>query len=69
MPYGFGYASMIGAQVLFFIITIALIFWFVKNNSSKGNDSVKKILKRRLVSGEINGKEYDFLLNKIQKEE
>ena len=69
MPYGFGYASMIGAQVLFFIITIALIFWFVKNNKSKESNSAKEILKRRLVSGEINGKEYDFLLNKIQKGE
>ena len=62
MPYGYGFGYMIGAEILFFIITISLIVWFVKNTNQQ---NPKKILDRRLASGEINNKEYDSLLRKI----
>lgn len=68
MPYGNGFTYMIGAQVLFFIITLGLIIWFVKNSKQKESYSAKEILDKRLVSGEIKNKEYDSLLKKIQKE-
>jgi len=71
MPYGMGngFTYMIWAQVLFFIITIALIIWFVKNSKPKEVYTAKHILDKRLASGEIKNKEYDSLLKKIQKEE
>ncbi|MBT3407916.1 hypothetical protein HN415_04515 [Candidatus Woesearchaeota archaeon] len=59
---------MIIAQILFFIITIALIVWFIKSSESKNINTPKKILDNRLASGEINNKQYDSLLKKIQKE-
>jgi|APSaa5957512576_1039674.scaffolds.fasta_scaffold47895_2 uncharacterized membrane protein len=68
MPYGYGFTSMIIAQILFFIITIALIVWFIKSSESKNINTPKKILDNRLASGEINNKQYDSLLKKIQKE-
>ena len=69
MPNGYGFAYMIVAQVLFFIITIALIIWFVKNSKQKEDYTAKDVLDKRLVSGEIKNKEYNLLLKKIQKEE
>ena len=57
---------MIGAQVLFFVVTIGLVVWFVKN--IKERETVKDILDKRLVSGEINTKEYDLLMEKINEE-
>jgi len=63
MPYGYRFAYMIWAQILFFIITIALILWFVKNN--KQNNLPKQTLHNRLASGEIDKKEYDSLLKII----
>jgi len=60
MPYGFAY--MLGSQVLFFVITISLIVWFVKNTNQ---ENPKKILDKRLVYGEINKKEYDLMLKTI----
>ncbi len=65
MPYGYGFAYMIGAQILFFIVTIGLIIWFVKNAGQKDIYAPKDILDRRLVSGEINKKEYNTLLKTI----
>ena len=69
MPNGYGFAYIIVAQVLFFIITIALIIWFVKNSKQKEDYTAKDVLDKRLVSGEIKNKEYNLLLKKIQKEE
>lgn len=66
MPQGYGFAYMIGAQVLFFIITIILIIWIVKNSKQKETTTIKNILDKRLVSGEISNKEYDSLLKKIK---
>ncbi len=66
MPDGYGFAYMIGAQVLFFVVTIGLVVWFVKN--IKERETVKDILDKRLVSGEINTKEYDLLMEKINEE-
>jgi len=63
MYYGFVY--MIGAQVLFFAITIALILWFVKNN--KQNNLAKQTLDNRLASGEIDKKEYYSLIKTINR--
>lgn len=72
MPYGLGMGNgfmyMIVAQILFFIITLGLIVWFVKNTKQKESYTAKDILDNRLASGEINSKEYDPLLKKIQKE-
>jgi len=68
MPYGYGFAYMIGAQALFFIVTLALIIWFIKNSKQKENYTAKDILNKRLASGEMTYKEYDSLLKKIQKE-
>jgi len=68
MPYGYGFTYMIGAQVLFFIITLGIILWFVKNTKQKESYTAKDILDKRLASGEIKNKDYDFLLKKIQKE-
>ncbi|MCK5629799.1 MAG: hypothetical protein KAI26_04230 [Nanoarchaeota archaeon] len=66
MPYGYGFAYMIGAQILFFIIIIGLIIWFIKNTRQKDIYTPKDILDKRLVSGEITKKEYNTLL-KIMK--
>ncbi len=59
MPYGYGFVYMIGAQVLFFMIMIGLIFWIIKTGRSQ--QSSKEILDTRLASGEINKNEYDSL--------
>ncbi|RLG13269.1 MAG: hypothetical protein DRN71_05155 [Candidatus Nanohalarchaeota archaeon] len=56
---------MLGAQILFFIATIGLVMWFVKNTAQKDIYTPKNILDRRLVSGEINPKEYNILLKTI----
>ncbi len=68
MPYGMGFAYMIWAQVLFFIVTIGLIFWVIKNTNQKVLNP-KEILDRRLVSGEIDKKDYDSLLKTIKGKE
>jgi len=65
MPYGYGFAYMIGAQVLFFIFTIGLVVWVIKNSNRKDVNTPKDVLDKRLVSGEINKKEYNTLLNII----
>ena len=71
MPYGIGFGNgftyMIITQVLFFIVTISLILWFIKNSNQ--NSTPKQILDRRLASGEINKKEYNSLLNTIMNKE
>ena len=71
MPYGIGFGNgftyMIVTQVLFFIVTIALILWFVKN--SKQSNTPKQTLNRRLASGEITKKEYNSLLKTIMNRE
>ena len=68
MPYGpgIGFTYIIVVQVLFFIVTIALILWFIKNNK-RGNTPLQT-LKSRLAAGEITTKQYDSLLKKIQME-
>ena len=58
---------LIVAQVLFFIVTISLILWFVKNNNQ--NNTPKQTLNMRLVSGEITKKEYDSLSKIIMDSE
>ena len=67
MPYGQGLGNvltyMIITQVLFFIVTIGLIIWFIRNN--KQNNTPKQNLNRRLASGEITKKEYNSLLKMI----
>ena len=68
MPNGYGFAYIIVAQVLFFIITLGLIIWFVKNSKQKEDYTAKDILDKRLASGEIKNKEYNLLLKKIQNE-
>lgn len=65
MVYGYGMTYMIGSQILFFIITIALIIWILKDPKKKENDTAKDILNRRLASGEIDKKEYKQLLDTI----
>ena len=65
MPYGYGPTYMIGAQVLFFIFTIGLVVWVIKNSNQKDVNTPKDVLDKRLVSGEINKKEYNSLLNTI----
>ena len=65
MPYGYGFAYMLGAQILFFIVTIGLIIWFVKNTGQKDIYAPKDILDKRFVSGEIDKKEYASLLKTI----
>ena len=71
MPYGQGLGNgityMIIAQIFFFIVTIALILWFVKNNR-QGN-TPKQILNKRLASGEVTKKEYNSLLKTIMNTE
>ena len=65
MPYRSGFMYIIGAQVLFFIVTIVLILWFVRDLREK--ETTKDTLDRRLVSGEIRIKEYELLLKIVQK--
>ena len=65
MSQGYGFAYMIGAQVLFFIVTITLIFWFVKNSKQKDIYTTQDILNMRLVSGEIDKNEFNSLLKII----
>ena len=67
MPMGYGFTYMIIAQTLFFIITIALIVWFVKSTNQKVANP-KEILDNRLASGEIDKKEYNSLLKTMGKE-
>ena len=71
MPYGNGLGNgfiyIIIAQVLFFIVTLGLILWFVRNN--KQNGSSKQILNERLASGEITRKEYNSLLKTMMNSE
>lgn len=73
MPYGLGmgngFGYMIGAQVLFFIITLGLIIWFIKNKKQKESYDAKNILDKRLASGEITKKEYNSLLKTIMNSE
>jgi uncharacterized membrane protein len=62
MPNRYVFIYIIIAQILFFIITLILIIWFVKNSNLKDGYSTKEILDKRLVSGEITIKEYNSLL-------
>jgi len=66
---GNGFTYMIITQVLFFIVTIGLIIWFVKNTKQEDIKTPKDILNKRLVSGEINKKEYNSLLKTINNQE
>ncbi len=68
MAYGMGFLYGIGAQILFFIVTIVLIVWFVKNSNKKVNNA-KDILDNRLAAGEIEKKQYISLLKIINAEE
>ena len=65
--FGIGFMYMIIAQILFFVVTIILIIWFVKNN--KSDKTPKEILNIRLASGEITKKKYDEILNIITNSE
>ena len=71
MAYGIGFGNgltyMIITQVLFFIVTIGLIIWFIKN--IKQNNTPKQTLDNRLASGEITKKEYNLLLKTINNQE
>lgn len=69
MPNGWGFLYVIGAQILFFIFTIGLLVWIIKNSNQKNINTPKDILDKRLVSGEINKKEYNSLLNIIMNKE
>ena len=64
---GNGFTYMIITQVLFFIVTIGLIIWFIKN--IKQNNTPKQTLDNRLASGEITKKEYSLLLKTINNQE
>ena len=66
MAYGYGFTYMISAQVMFFIVTIGLIVWFVRNMKEKAARP-KDILDNRLAAGEINKKEYASLLKLINR--
>ena len=66
MAYGYGMTYMIGSQVLFFVITITLIIWILKDSRQDKSDTAKNILDRRLASGEIDKKEYKQLLETIK---
>ncbi len=66
MSYGYGMTYMIGSQILFFIITIALIIWIIKVPKKKENYTAKDMLDRRLALGKIDKKEYKQLLDTIQ---
>ena len=71
MAYGIGFGNgftyMIITQVLFFIVTIGLIIWFIKN--IKQSNTPKQTLDNRLASGEITKKEYNLLLKTINNQE
>jgi len=64
---GNGFTYMIITQILFFIVTIGLIIWFIKN--IKQNNTPKQTLDNRLASGEITKKEYNLLLKTINNQE
>ena len=64
---GNGFTYMIITQVLFFIVTIGLIIWFIKN--IKQSNTPKQTLDNRLASGEITKKEYNLLLKTINNQE
>lgn len=66
MAYGHGMIYMIIAQVIFFIVTISLMIWFVRNSNQKVIDP-KEILDRRLASGDIDKKEYNSLLKLMNR--
>ena len=64
---GNGFTYMIITQVLFFIVTIGLIIWFIKN--IKQDNTPKQTLDNRLAYGEITKKEYNLLLKTINNQE
>ena len=64
-----GFAYMIWTQVLFFIFTIGLVVWIIKNFKQKDVNTPKDVLDKRLAYGEINKKEYNTLLNIIMNKE
>lgn len=66
MAYGHGMIYMIAAQVIFFIVTISLMIWFIRNSNQKDSDP-KEILDRRLASGDIDKKEYNSLLKLMNR--
>lgn len=66
MAYGHGMIYMIIAQVIFFIVTISLMIWFIRNSNQKDSDP-KEILDRRLASGDIDKKEYNSLLKLMNR--
>lgn len=66
MAYGHGMIYMIAAQVIFFIVTISLMIWFIRNSNQKDSNP-KEILDRRLASGDIDRKEYNSLLKLMNR--
>ncbi len=61
------FLSVVIAQMLFFIVTIILIIWLVKDKRSDKNP--EQVLRMRLASGDITRKEYSETLNLIRKPE
>ncbi len=61
---GLGFLYVLGAQILFFIVTIMLILYLIRKNKDP-----KKILDGRLASGEISKKEYNQLIKFFDSEE
>ena len=64
---GTGFMYLIIVQILFFIVTIGIIIWFVRN--TKSDKDPKEILNNRLASGEITKKVYNQLLRTITNSE
>ena len=51
-------------NTLFFIITLALILWVIKNNRNDNDPLV--IAKQRYAQGEITKKEYQELIKELR---
>ncbi len=58
---GNGFVYMLLVQLLFFIATLALVVWLLKNNKSS-----EEILNMRLASGAITKEEHRELLQAIE---
>ena len=67
MIHAHGFIYTLFAQFLFFLFTIGLILWIIRSSDKKNQpDDPRKILDRRLASGEISEKEHASLVKKLK---
>jgi len=61
MYHGYGFTYMIMFNVLFFLITLGLVFWIIRSARNQSGKTPEDVLLLRLASGELTLKEYESL--------